>query len=255
MIAVFSAMLIWWFGTGLLFWLNRQAPKTFPLSFLGTMGAFGAAVAAIEVSQGVTTSSAAYVSFVAGVTLWGCLELPHLFGWLTGPVREPCPQGLQGLARFRRALGVGLYHDISIIVVGLILWLLLWDSPNTVAAWTFSMLWLMRWSAKLNLFFGMPNLDLELVPDRMRYLTTYMADRPINALFPVSILMGAYLVWYHLQAGWPPSTAFGQTAALLLATITGLAVLEHVLMLLPIRDSMLWRWAVMLISSSKIAKT
>ncbi|MEM1433652.1 MAG: putative photosynthetic complex assembly protein PuhE [Pseudomonadota bacterium] len=253
--AALAAMLIWWFGTGLLLWLNRLAPRTFSVSLLGAMAAFGMSIAAIEVSQAITTPAAAYVAFAAGVTLWGCLELPHLFGWLTGPVREPCPDHLAGWGRFRRALGVGIYHDLAIIAVGSVLWLVLLDSPNQVAAWTFATLWLMRWSAKLNLFFGMPNLDLELVPERMRYLATYMADRPMNALFPISILGGLLLVWFHLAIGWSPASDFSRTAALLLATITGLAVLEHLLMLLPIRDSGLWRWAVMLVSTSKIAKT
>lgn len=248
-------MLVWWFGTGLLFWLNRLSPHTFALSLLGAMGAFGVAIAAIEVSQAITTAAAAYVSFAAGVMLWGCLELPHLLGVLTGPVREPCPQDLTGWGRFRRALGVGIYHDLAIIAVGTTLWLLLLDSPNRVAAWTFATLWVMRWSAKLNLFFGMPNLDLDLVPERMRYLATYMADKPMNALFPLSIAGGLSLVWFHLAVGWPPVGDFGRTAALLLATITGLAVLEHLLMLLPIRDSGLWRWAVMLVTNSKIVKT
>lgn len=251
---IFAAVLIWWAGTGLLLLLNRLGRRASLFSLLGCVTLAGVAVAGIEVSQAVATPMAAYIAFAAAVLLWGCLELPHLLGLLTGPVREPCPPGLGGLAKFRRAIGVGLYHDLAIMLVGAALWFALYQSPNPVAAWTFVTLWLMRWSAKLNLFLGMPNLDLDLVPERMQYLATYMAKRAMNPLFPLSMLLGALVIWQHARTV-PGAEAFQGTAALLLATLTTLAVLEHLLMVLPLRDSALWRWALPVdASTAKVAK-
>ena len=239
---VAAAVLIWWLGTAILLVLNRYGTRISRASLLGCFTLSGVAVAGIEVSQAVATQASAYVAFASAVLLWGCLELPHLLGVLTGPVREACPAELTGWRRFRRAVGVGLYHDLLIIVVGLVLWYTLLDKPNPVAAWTFVTLWLMRWSAKLNLFLGMPNLDFDLVPEHMRYLASYMAKRAMNPLFPLSILLGVAVIWLHLD-GIALATPFARTASLLLATLTLLAVLEHLLMVLPLRDSALWRWA------------
>lgn len=241
--AVVVAFAVWWFGTGLLLLLNRLSPSTFGRSLLGTVVCFGVAVAGVEVSQQFATSPAAYAAFACAVALWGCLELQHLLGALTGPVREACPPQLRGWPRLKRAIGVGLYHDLAIIAVGSLLWLFLWDSANQVAAWTFTTLWVMRWSAKINLYLGMPNLDMDLVPERLRYVATYMTNRPMNAFFPLSLVGGVLLVVFHLQPVWDAGGGFIRTSGLLLGSLTALAVLEHILMVLPIRDSGLWRWA------------
>ena len=244
-----AAVLIWWMGTGLLLLLNRLGNQTRHFSLLGCVVLAGVAVAGIEVSQSVQTPAAAYVAFAAAILLWGCLELPSLLGVLTGPVRDACPPGLRGWPRFRKAIGVGLYHDLAIIAVGVVLLVSLTNAANTVAAWTFLTLWIMRWSAKLNLFLGMPNLDLDLVPERMQYLVSYMAKRSMNPLFPLSVGFGLVLIWFHLQ-GVDTATTFDRTAGILLATLTALAVFEHLFMVLPLRDSALWRWALLFVESS-----
>ncbi|MEM9744998.1 MAG: putative photosynthetic complex assembly protein PuhE [Pseudomonadota bacterium] len=243
--AVLVALIVWWAGTGVLFLLNRLRPSATPFTVLGSCAAVGAAVAAIEVSAPFATPAGAYVAFSAAVLLWAGLEMPHLLGVFTGPVRDACPPALRGFPRFTRAIGVGLYHDLAIMATGLGLIALLLRADNAVAAWTFCTLWLMRWSAKLNLFLGMPNVDLDLVPERMRYLATYMTARAMNPLFPVSVILGALVFAYHLTSARPGDVtgAFEVTAGTLLATLTGLAVIEHLLMVIPLKESALWRWA------------
>jgi putative photosynthetic complex assembly protein 2 len=246
--AIVVTLTVWWAATGLLFYLNRQSEQTFPRALLAGMFVVGCAVAGIEASASIPGVGGVYIAFAGAIVLWGWLEMAHLMGYLTGPVSEPCPPDLEGWPRFVRAISVGLYHELAIIAAGslLIVAAALAGNGVTVAAWAFATLWFMRWSAKLNLYLGVANhLDLELMPERLRYMASYMGKRSMNFLFPISVSLGSLLVIYH---GWNaasmPSESAGHTAAVLLATLSGLGVLEHWFLVLPFKDSMLWRWLV-----------
>jgi hypothetical protein len=91
--------------------------------------------------------------------------------------------------------------------------------PNQVAAATCVSLWLMRWSAKLNLFLGVRNYNSDWFPEHLQYLDSYTRRAPMNLLFPVSV------------------------ADLLVSALLSLAVLEHWFLMLPFGESALWRWA------------
>ena len=65
--------------------------------------------------------------------------------------------------------------------------LLTWGAPNQIGVWTFVILWLMRLSAKLNVYLGVPNLTEEFLPDDLAYLKSYFANAPMNLLFPISV--------------------------------------------------------------------
>ncbi|MEQ8858839.1 MAG: putative photosynthetic complex assembly protein PuhE [Pseudomonadales bacterium] len=245
LLPVLAAVAAWYVGTGAVVLANRRPASTYVVTLSLSLLLVGAAVAGIEATVDLTTASAAYVAFVAAVVLWGWLEMSYLMGVVTGPEKGPCPPELSGWQRFRRGVNVSLYHELTVIGVGVGVILLCWNAPNTVAAWTFGTLWLMRWSAKLNLFLGVANMDLELLPAHMRYLGSYMARRPMNPLFPVSVTAGAIACVVHLLAVFEPGAGeFERVAWALVGTITGLAVLEHALLVLPLRDSRLWRWAV-----------
>ena len=58
---------------------------------------------------------------------------------------------------------------------------------NQVATWTFMVLWVMRLSAKLNVYLGVPNLTEEFLPAHLLYLKSFLARKPMNLLFPVSV--------------------------------------------------------------------
>ncbi|MEM8769909.1 MAG: putative photosynthetic complex assembly protein PuhE [Pseudomonadota bacterium] len=236
------ALTVWWSTTGLLLYLNRLPTRTYPVSMIGATFVVGIAVAFIEVSFLKATPAGAYLGFLGAVLLWGWLELGYLMGFLAGPVRTPCPPELQGWRRFIRAVAVGLYHELAIIACGVPLLILASDAVSSVAAWTFCTLWVMRWSAKLNLYFGVRNLDMELVPDRLRYLVTYMGTKPMNPLFPISVTCGSVLVVYHIVELWQTTEPGMGISAVLLATITTLGVLEHWFLVVPMRESRLWRW-------------
>jgi putative photosynthetic complex assembly protein 2 len=113
-----------------------------------------------------------------------------------------------------------------------------------VGLWTFAILLVSRLSAKLNLFFGVPNFTAEFFPDHLRHLTSYLRKGPTNALFPASLAAGVALAWAAAMSGLrADSTPFEMVGYALVFALTALALIEHAFMVLPIQDAALWRWA------------
>jgi hypothetical protein len=119
-----------------------------------------------------------------------------------------------------------------------------WGEPNQVGAWSFIVLWLMRWSAKLNLFLGVPNLNEHWLPEHMQFLSTYMVRRPMNLLFPVSVTAATVVLGLLVQVASAESTGdFDRAAFMLVATLLALGILEHWFLVLPPSEDLLWGWA------------
>ncbi len=237
------ALTLWWGGTALVWLLVRrtQAPGA-AVWMLPVAG--GMSLGVIHGVSPLSSVAASVIGFSAALVLWGALETAHLLGFLTGPEKRFCPAQLPLLERFRRGINVGLYHDLSILLALAVLWVLSWQGANPAAAWAFTVLWLMRWSAKLNLFLGVSNFDTGLMPERMRYMASYMQRRALNPLFPLSLGLGLLAAVLAAVTALNPAELAGLRAAATLAgTLAALGVIEHALMMLPVRDSQLWRWA------------
>jgi putative photosynthetic complex assembly protein 2 len=102
----------------------------------------------------------------------------------------------------------------------------------------------MRVSAKLNIYLGVPNFSDDLLPQHLAYIKSYFRKRAWNWLFPISVTGAVLLI--AMQVG----LARGQirdgldaTGATLLGALAALALLEHLFMFAPVRDSALWTWA------------
>ncbi|WP_439814981.1 putative photosynthetic complex assembly protein PuhE [Zavarzinia sp. CC-PAN008] len=240
--AVLFAILLWWASTGLIIALCALPARTFRGSLLAAGLVLAAALYGLGELAWMTTPEAAYGAFLCALAVWGWLEMSFLMGFLTGPRAEPCPAGAQGWRRFRLALDTLLYHELAILAAAVLIVALSWDAPNQVGAGTFLILAVMRISAKLNIFLGVPNLSDEMMPARLAYLKSYFRKRRFNGLLPVSILgASAFATGLALQAaGAQGAEAVG---AALMATLLGLAALEHCFMILPLPDAMLWQWA------------
>jgi putative photosynthetic complex assembly protein 2 len=238
------ALLVWWFATGLILWLVRRPPATFPWSLLASAGIAGAALLGLLASRDDTTAASAYLAFGCGVALWGFLELGFLTGIISGSRRRGCGPGCGGWRHFGHAIEAILHHELAIIAMGAAVVAIAWGAPNPVGAWTFVVLWVMRQSAKLNLFLGVRNLGEEFLPPHLDYLKSYFRRRPINLLFPISVAVPTIVAALLARAALAPEAgAFERTGHLLVATLLALAVLEHLLMVLPVSLDALWRWA------------
>ena len=120
--------------------------------------------------------------------------------------------------------------------------MLTWNTVNQVALGTFTLLWVMRLSAKLNLFLGVRNLGEQFLPAHLTYLPSYFRRRAMNALLPV-VFVAASAVAVAMVLEAPLLQGGARAANLLLASMLVLALAEHLLMVLPWQGTALWRWA------------
>ena len=235
---------LWWAATGAILWLLslRRGIHTWVLG--GASLLLVAAFLGLHASAQDSGITGAYCGFTSAIAIWAWIEVTFLTGALTGPRREAAPQGARGWPRFRAAVAAILWHEIAIIAGAVAVLAATAGAPNRIGAWTFLLLALMRLSAKLNIFLGVRNLGEALLPAWLRYLESYFARRPSNALFPFSVaLLATLCAWLVIQAmqATDPADAVGFT---LLATLVALGLLEHGFMIAPIPPEAMWRWSI-----------
>jgi putative photosynthetic complex assembly protein 2 len=242
--AALFALFLWWVGTGVVLYLDGLPTRTFRWSLAGSLAVLAASLYGLVLTSEGTRISDAYLAFGCAVTLWGCLEMTYFMGLLTGPRKTPCPADCGGPRRFLLAVGTSLYHELAVIATAALLALLTWNAPNQVGLWTFTVLWLMRWSAKLNVFLGVPNLNGNWLPQHLSFLHSYMGRRPMNHLFPFSVTGGTLVATLlGVEALAVQSDPFQSVGLTLVAALLALAVLEHWFLVMPVPDEALWSWA------------
>lgn len=243
-LAILSAVVAWWLSTAVILrvvWLPRETHRVSLAVFSG-LGI--AAIYGVVWSSEVPTVGGAYVGFGSALAIWAWHELTFLLGKISGPRRIPCWPEASGWARFRDATATVIYHELALAltVVGLVA--TTWGSPNQVATWTFLVLWVMRLSAKLNVFFGVRNLSEDFIPPHLRYLSSYFGSARWSPGVLVS-LVGASVALIPLVSGAiSDGGGFAVHGHTLVSTMLGLGMLEHLFLALPLPDAMLWRWII-----------
>ena len=241
---VLFTVFIWWFSTGLVLLLNGMPRTSFRWSVLISSLLAGSALVGLSHTANQTTVAGAYCAFTCALLVWGWHELTFLTGWLTGPRRQASTPGITGWPRFREAVAAILWHELAIIASGLAIVAITWASPNQVGNWTFLVLWAMRTSAKLNLFYGVRNLSEEFLPSHLVYMGSYFRRRAMNRLFPFTVLGACAVLALLVQRVAEPGVgAAAQAGGVLVATMLAMAILEHGLLVLPLQSTALWRWA------------
>lgn len=240
--ATFAA-LAWWLATGAILYLDGRPRRTYARSMIVATAVLAAALAGINASSGEQSVTAALCAFACAIAVWGWIELSFLTGFLTGPRRAGCARGCTGWRHAWHATEAILHHELAIAGLGGVLWLITRGQPNTVALTAYTVLWVMRLSAKLNLFLGVRNLGESFLPEHLAYLGSFLRRRPMNPLFPVSVVGGALAALaIGRRAFLPGASAFDVTSAGLIASLLTLAVVEHAFMMLPFTLDALWGW-------------
>jgi putative photosynthetic complex assembly protein 2 len=243
-LAVPFVVFSWWFATGLVLLLDQLPRGTFRGSLVVATVTAVAALFAIRHTAGQATVAGAYSAFVCTLLVWAWHELAFLTGWITGPRKLATPAGTRGWPRFVHAVAAILWHELALIATfALIAWLT-WGAANDVALMTFAVLWVMRVSAKLNLFLGVRNLSEEFLPPQIAYMASFFRRRRMNPLLPVSVAGALAVLAALIGAAFEPGTHPPEAAGhLLVATLLALAVVEHAMLVLPVSTTWLWRWA------------
>jgi putative photosynthetic complex assembly protein 2 len=238
------ALLLWWASTGFILYLNGLSRRTFAWSVAGATAGLLLAFWGICGTRAETSGASAYCAFFCGLMIWGWQIITYYMGFITGPNHAPCPPALRGWRRFVEALRTSLYHEVAIVICALALVALTWGQPNQIALWTFLLLWWAHTSAKLNLFFGAPNLGEELLPANLRYLATYKRRRPMNLFFPLSVTASTVAAVWSAQRAFAAATSFELVGYTVLATLVAIAVAEHWFLVAPLHANALWSWGV-----------
>ena len=252
--AILYALFVWWFTTGLVLLLVLRKRGTIRSSLIGAAALFPVCLYLLAKSSMQPSVLGAYVAFTAAVLLWGTQEIAFLTGFVTGPRPLPCPPGAGGIARLRFALGAILYHEIALVASGAAVAAVTWQGPNQFGMLTFLVLWVMRISAKLNLFLGVPVLNDEMMPAEVAHLRSYFARGPVNAFFPIAVLLSVLLTAAFVSAAADPDASRAtEIGYVLVAGLTMLAILEHLFMLVPLPLGRLWRWSTGARAASPVA--
>ncbi|HTI30805.1 MAG TPA: putative photosynthetic complex assembly protein PuhE [Sphingomonas sp.] len=238
------ALLMWFIGTAAVVWLDSRPRSTFRTSLiLAGLVAIGA-LSIVRTTASDTSASGAYTGFAAAIVVWGWHEMSFLMGAVSGPNRAALPAGTIGWRRFTAATATVIHHELAIAATAILLFALTWGQPNQAAPLTFLLLFVLRLSAKFNLFLGVPNLSDEVFPAHLEHLKSYFRVRRMNPLLPFSIAFGlALAAWAWTAAEAAPVGSGASATGALLAGLTVLGVVEHLFLVMPFKDAKMWRWA------------
>lgn len=241
------AMFIWWFSTGIVLYVVGRDARTHTNAMLVISALALVALATLWITRSDASVTGAYVAFTAALTVWGWHEMSFLTGKLTGPRTTACPGRPQEPTDQRAplipAIQSVLYHEVAIALTAVLIFALTADGTNTVGLWTFVILWLMRLSAKLNVYFGVRNLTEQFLPNNLQYLKTYFCRRPMNGFFPIAVTVSTVITALLAAAALHASaTPFQVTGLTFLTVLMALAVLEHWFLVMPIPAERLWTW-------------
>jgi putative photosynthetic complex assembly protein 2 len=242
----------WWLGTAvvlLMVWLRRS---TYRLSLAAVSATAAVGLVGLFFTREAVTPMGAYLAFLCALAIWAWHELTFLLGVVTGPRKQPSPNGVSGLRRFLLATATVIHHEVALAATLALVVALTWNQPNQVGTQTFLVLWVMRLSSKFNLFLGVRNVAEEFIPDHLRYLTSYFRKAKLNPLMPLSIAAATTATVMLARAALAPSAdEFLRVGSTLVGTLLALAIIEHLFLALPVPDAMLWRWAVKLARRSE----
>ncbi len=240
---ILYTLFAWWFSTGVILYLVGMPRWTFKWTMMSTTAVLLLALLGLVVTRHDTRVTGAYLAFTCALLIWAWQEVAFLLGYVTGPMRLPCPPHATGWTRTRLAIASVLHHELALLALGACVFAATWGGANQTGWWTFLVLWVMRQSAKLNLFLGVRNLYESFLPAHLKYLHTYFRRRTMNPLFPFSVVIASAVAWalWH-QALAADISPFEATSLTFASILLSLAILEHWFLVLPMPSEWLWAW-------------
>jgi putative photosynthetic complex assembly protein 2 len=241
---ILYALFVWWFSTGVIIYLDHLPPRTFRWSLLGAGAVAVASLWGLGAGRYDTSLTGTYLAFTEALLAWGWVEISFYMGLITGRQTERCPEGCSGWKHFGHAVNASIYHELLILALAAAVFALEWNGTNHVGSWTFSVLWWMHQSAKLNVFLGIPNLNEQFVPEHLQFLRSFLNQKPMNLLFPISVTASTIIGFLLLKTAFAGDLARPEAVGyLFVGTLMGLAVLEHWFLVLPMPAASLWNWS------------
>jgi putative photosynthetic complex assembly protein 2 len=241
--AIVVASIAWWVATGLVLALARAGSRHLGAVMAVATGVAFAGIAGLVATHDETTVSSAYIAFFSALALWAWHETTFLIGLLTGPRRVEASQAPLETSRFRAAFLTVRDHELALAATVMALAWFIAGAENTTGLLTFALMWVMRISTKLNIYLGARHAISEMLPNRLSYLKSYFRTDRTSGWFYVSLSGTAMVLGWLSHAAATASTGHDIAKWTLLACFAALALLEHLFLVLPVRDSALWAWA------------
>jgi putative photosynthetic complex assembly protein 2 len=238
-------LFVWWFSTGAVIYLNNLPKETYKWSFLGVTLVLGGSIYGLYVTSHSTTLTSAYLSFTFGLLAWAWTQFTFFTGLITGPRTKACPSSCKGPRHFLHAVETSMYHEITAALLGVVICFTTMSGQNHIGSWTYTIIWLMHSSAKVNAVLGVRNLNIHFFPEHLRYIGSFLKKRAMNLLFPISITVStvAIAVLWH-KAIEMQHDRFELLSFTFYIVILALGILEHWFLVLPIPSEALWNWSV-----------
>jgi putative photosynthetic complex assembly protein 2 len=247
-IAALIALFLWWFSTGVILWRVRRADNGKASDHLWSvilgLPLLAAGIFGFHQTLDDASVLGVHLGFLSALAIWGWIELAFLSGIITGPNPYPCPANAGEIQRFLRAFGTIAHHELLLAVTTVLMGMIAMQNANHFAFLTFAVLFVARISAKLNLFFGVANINTEFLPSTLAHLPSHFRRRPMNAFFPVSVTLLGFASGCWLERLFAAKSPGLEAGFALLTALTLLALLEHWFMVLPLPDQKLWRWMI-----------
>jgi putative photosynthetic complex assembly protein 2 len=243
LLPVVYALFLWWFTTGIIMAVYDRPRWLTRLYFVLATGVAGVAFFALLITRYQTDAAAIYLTIACGVILWGWQVASYYLGFITGLPPSPQQTAAAPLGqRFWWALRASLYHEVLAALGAVFIAIATTNAPNQWALWVYVALWLMHTSAKLNVFFGVRNFRIELLPRHLHHLGALLTKRNQNAFLGVSLVLAASTVLMLIYRAIVPQADPAQSIGLMaVATLLLLGILEHSMLVIPL-PVMLWGW-------------
>lgn len=242
---ILFALITWWAGTSAVLWLSNQPAEHHRIIGRAAVVFIGVATLAVYMLRELPGLEHAYTGFLLGVFLWGCHELLFLLGFVSGSRKTPCPPDLSPSQRLRASIQAISHHETALALHAVFLVAISLGGSNGIAAATFVILWGMRISAKLLVFFGAPNIPANFLPSHLKYLSSYFRRKRHFPAAGMAIALTTSVVVSMLFMVRESSAAdlSTHTGLILLTTLAVLAVFEHVALVVTLPDKSLFAWA------------
>ena len=230
-----SALLVvgfWWMATGLTFAMQTGRSAAL-LTLAATTGLALYGFRLIVGSRDESTVPGARRAFLgSSLAWWWCVSVFYA-GW--GIDLDGAAQGDAGsFALAREAIAATWRADMlgvaSIVVVGI----MCWRRRNQVAIWSLAVYWGTLQAAKLNVFFGVLNSGVELLPPALRGLAVYFGPARTSWFLPFTVIVLTLITAAVARHGVRAREPFVRHGSAMLAMLLALAVLEHVVLGVPV---------------------
>jgi putative photosynthetic complex assembly protein 2 len=231
--AALLVTLFWWLATGLIFMAQRQGTAAVVGSTLATVFAV-IGLWWVRRTRDQLDAQGATRSFLGGSAAWAWVSTVFLAGYVVGPpVTEPIAPA-SSWAMALEAIHATLYSDVIGLLMLAAVALATGHGGNRVGLWTYMVFWGAQQSAKLNIFFGVMNPGDQFFPPHLEFLVWYFGARENQWLVFVSIVALGYGAWWSGVHAMRASSDYHRIGRALLATLLGLASLEHIVLALPL---------------------